>query len=270
MSRGPIIPVKCSTIELKDLADIEGFDEEADQGSVFGFELNDNGIYVRKEIEEKKQQFPKLEQLRNLSVGGDNDGILHKIKKRNNRWILTAEDEQISWLIKFEFYSPYTMITPSFDFRKCLNQGRQLVSLVSSGIKVKPYQQDSYVLYSSDNSILEFKPAIALGNTWTIIIDIIVSKHTAGSPREVRASEIVNGVLISWTTSQDKRINVCLQKNNGAIIVKSTDPVVTINTTSMSNTIETMNIKNVELVGFYYTTQVLSDDLLTQLTSNIN
>ena len=68
MSRGPAeeYPTRCTTIELKDLADTDEFDLNAEIGAIYGFEYTDEGFYKRREIDDKK--IPKLEQLRNVEA----------------------------------------------------------------------------------------------------------------------------------------------------------------------------------------------------------
>ena len=270
MSRGPSIPVKCSTIELKYLADTLDFDKEGKEGSIYGLELNEKGLYVRKEIEENKQQFPKLQQIRDLDTTSAENDKEYNLKRVNNKWIINSLPVKIPWLILFEFFSPHTLIGNDNTFRKCLNQGPQLISLVpaiSDTIKIKPFLQDKYTVYVSDvteRKKLEFKPPIALGQSWTIMIDLMLLKANASINKQI--TDILTGVRISWTETTDTRVKLFIQNNNGSIVSKSTSDQMSIDTARLTNMIEWMEVTNVNLIGFYFTASVLTEYQLAILS----
>ena len=90
MSRGPNQPVlrdpiRCITLELKDLADTEDFDSKGEIGQLYGFEYTDDGYYKRAEVTEKK--IPKLEQLRNVEVPVDGFHEYKIVKKQDSEHI---------------------------------------------------------------------------------------------------------------------------------------------------------------------------------------
>ena len=105
MSRGPVIlaPKTCSTIELKDLGDVQDFEKNAEIGEVYAFEYIDEGYYKRKALGDgKKPRNPKLEQLRNVEADGEDD-LTYKITYKEGKWFFKPD---IDWQIKFEFISP--------------------------------------------------------------------------------------------------------------------------------------------------------------------
>ena len=115
-SPGPEIktPKICQTIELKDLADIQDFEDDGAVGATYGFELTSNGYYKRREIE-LKASLPKLEQLKNVDAKSATTDADYFLKKEGREWKITEFIKDIPWLLKFVFISPYTLLKePSF------------------------------------------------------------------------------------------------------------------------------------------------------------
>jgi hypothetical protein len=143
------------------------------------------------------------------------------------------------------------------SFRKCLNEKPQIVSLVPEvpdSIKVKPFLQDRYSLEGEGN--LKFIPTVALGESWTVVIDFMCKK-TTGTNRHI--TDILNNIRISWENLvQDTRVRLLIEKNNANIITRSSLPSLRIQTPdTIITTLEIMNIRYINLIGFYYIPQML-------------
>jgi len=257
MSRGPVLPVHCSTVELKDLGDTIDFDKEGKEGMIYGLQLNNKGFYARKEIDDR---FPLLKQIRDLDLPDTvTDGAIYALKKNKGKWIIHSLESEVKilWLIHFEFYSPHTLMGEESSFRKCLNEKPQIVSLVPEvpdSIKVRPFLQDRYSLEGEGN--LKFIPTVALGESWTVVIDFMCKKVT-GTNRHI--TDILNSIRISWADLvQDTRVRLLIEKNGGNIITRSSLPSLRIQTPDTSiTTLEIMNIRYINLIGFYYIPQAL-------------
>ena len=111
---------------------------------------------------------------------------------------------------------------------------------------------------------LEFKPPIALGQSWTIMIDLMLLKANASINKQI--TDILTNVRISWTNTTDTRVKLFIQNNNGSIVSKSTSDQMSIDTARLTNMIEWMEVTNVNLIGFYFTASVLTEYQLAILS----
>jgi hypothetical protein len=269
MSRGPVLsPVHCSTIELKDLGDIIDFDKEGNEGTTYGLQLNGKGFYVRKEIEAK---FPKLKQISDLDVPSKlSDGSIYTLKREGGKWTIhpLVSEVKMPWLIQFEFYSPHTFMGEESTFRKCLNEKPQIVSLVPvipDTIKLKPYLQDRYSL--AGEGYLKFIPTVALGNSWSVVIEFVCEKNTLSN---LNSTEILNNMRISWSGfGEDKRVRLLIQKNNAKIETSCTLESININAPDTIETLEVIRVKYIYLTGFYYTPKLLTQEQLDRLDDDL-
>ena len=133
MASGPtaIYPASCPTLELKDLSDVVDFDLSSVEGEVFGFEYTGTGKYKRRVTDEKMN--PKLGQLRDVDVPETlTDGTKYTISRDKGKWSIIPMYEPIPWDIKFQMVSPFVLTDDGSIFRKVLNSGPLLVSLIPS------------------------------------------------------------------------------------------------------------------------------------------
>ena len=121
----------CPTVELKDLADVLGLEKDGERGAVYGFKMDEDGYYVRYEIDEEQGDKniirPKLKGIRDVEIEEGAEGEYVWVCK-NKVWNVKKRVE-VSWGIKFEFVSPYVFMAQKM-FRKALNSGPIIVSLV--------------------------------------------------------------------------------------------------------------------------------------------
>lgn len=269
MSRGPVLPIKCPTVQLSDLADVQDFDKPGTEDTLYGLELNSDGSYVRKEIEEKRQQFPKLQQVRDVDIDKNVDGASYEIIRRGNKWVLKYIPPVIPWRIKMEFLSPYTMVGGGNIFRKSLNQGPLIASLVpkiSQSISVRQFRSDQYLISRSPsldsqwNAHPEFKPEIALGDQWTMIFDIKIQVKN-----EAVSTILMPGIQLEWgVVTTATRGQLFMQKRNEGEVLSNSytgDLPVSVkiqNTPSLSF----INLNDLSLIAFYYTNEVLPEAVL--------
>jgi hypothetical protein len=129
-----------------------------------------------------------------------------------------------------------------------------LVPEVPDSIKVKPFLQDRYSLEGEGN--LKFIPTVALGESWTVVIDFMCKK-TTGTNRHI--TDILNSIRISWADLvQDTRVKLLIEKNGNNITTRCSLPSIRIQTPDTITTLEIMNIRYINLIGFYYVPQVLT------------
>lgn len=283
MSRGPdqpvmLAPIQCITVELKDLADTQDFDLNGEIGALYGFEYTDDGYYKRSEISDPKN--PKLEQLRNV-VADNIDNFEYKLVRTpsDNKWHLIPI---IDWIIKFEFLSPYVYFSRSErTFRKALNSGPLHVSLVPMGtsrreIEINAFKNRQYLLHRKDSvtknatTKIQFIPEMPLPDTFTMIFDISVRAQDPSPSGAVGVSDnLMRGITIAWQNLDVEalRITVAIQ-NNGREIksISSSDQVlINVNTQQLTE-LSYINLTHLDLIGFYYTDNVLSEDILQMVT----
>ena len=277
MSRGPsmLAPVRCLTLELKDLADTQDFDLNGEIGAFYGFEYTADGYYKRKEIEDKK--IPKLEQLRNIEASII-DNFEYKLVRKDNKWILTP---LIGWKIKFEFISPYTYFDNQRNFRKAFNAGPIHISLIPENnsrreIEIKIYKKIQYMLHRKDSvtkeavTRLQFMPQMPLTSEFTLIFDISIHRDDNPDDGVGISDKLAEGISISWVNLDVEalRIIVVIQKSGDEIkAISSTDKVILNVTPENLKELTYINITNLDLIGFYYTENVLSEDILSSLTT---
>ena len=98
-------PIKCASVQLSDLSDVTGFEAEGEVGDVYGFYLNEDGVYERAEIDTKKKPImPYFNQLRDVMVRDATPDIPYLLKKSNGKWIVIPH-LKIDRLIKYTFVS---------------------------------------------------------------------------------------------------------------------------------------------------------------------
>lgn len=272
-SRGPEIkaPANCPTIELKDLADVLNFENRGEVGGTYAFEFTETGYYKRKEIEtDVKPRFPKFEQIRDVDVGEYSSDIDYRLRHSDNKWKLIPVLD-IDWEVKFEFKSPYTFITKDNIFRKTMNAGPLIVSLIPDDqsklkIGIKPYMKNKYVAHRLDSvtgkieTILDFIPKIDIGNKFTMIFDMILRP----SNKSV-STKIMKGIQFSWRDigTEEIKVFVVFQKKEGnnEILAISDNKSLQINIDKENFTqLEQINLTHLDLVAFYFTDKVLTED----------
>jgi len=275
MSGGPLIPVTCSTIELKDLADTLDFEANGESGAVYALELTPEGYYKRVNLESiipPTRILPTLDQLINTS--STKDEVKYALIKKGNRWALTPVSSDYDWLIKFEFGSPHTFIGNDNVFKKAINSGPLLVSLVPdersrTQIQVKPYGKTSYLIHkiedSEDVGIL-FNPPVVISSSMTMIIDLIAR---GANKKDI---SFMPNVTVSWEsiTEERQRILIFIQKVEGESKhrVFST-PQVTVRVENTSNTITRMKLNDIDLVAFYFSDKVFTEQEMELFVSKL-
>ena len=255
MSRGPEIqkPIHCPTIELKDLADIKGFDEDGEQGTVYGLELNESGLYERKEIEDKKRPHPRLNQVKDVEIKNEKDGETHALVKEGDKWIITVKPKEIKWGIKMEFKSPYTFTSGNI-FRKSVNIQPALISLRPSKantIGIKPFDNFSYVIHSrypEENNSVEFNPKLSIGQQLTMVFDIQTHKI-------VKTMRLTDHITVIWDgqppgTVVEDRIRIVIKKDGDNITAQTTDQYFTVTVNELDE-LHKIYLKDIDLIGFY-------------------
>jgi len=268
MSRGPsenVTPVRCTTVELKDLADTDEFDLDAEVGSVYGFEYTDSGYYKRKEIDDKK--IPRLEQLKNVTAEfiGNHE---YKISRVQNKWHLTPI---IEWDVKFEFISPYIMFDSDNRFRKALNAGPVHSSLVPNAdsrglLEIKPFKKQ-YLLHSSRGQVssgVTFIPEIPLAKIFTLVLQISI--HESSLKNTARESLVVmGGIQINWNvlTEAEQNLTLVVRKDDdttqGVTNIDKVDVhIIPVRLTSLSY----LNLVHFDLIGLHYVKTALPDKLI--------
>ena len=265
------VPIHCPTIELKDLADVLNFEDRGEVGGTYAFELTEAGLYQRKEIEtDVKPRFPKFNQIRDVDVGDYKEEIDYRLRNVKNKWTLVPVVD-IDWEVKFEFKSPYTLISKDYTFRKALNSGPLIVSLVPDNeskrrIALKPYKKNRYVAHRKESvtgrveTILDFIPKIDIGNNFTMMFDMILR------PSEKSIStRIMEGIQFSWRDIGEKEIRafVILRKGEEQedllAVSNNNSLLLNINKESLTQ-LEQINLTHLDLISFYYTDKVLTDN----------
>eukprot|EP00745_Piridium_sociabile_P030721 TRINITY_DN50_c0_g2_i2.p2 TRINITY_DN50_c0_g2~~TRINITY_DN50_c0_g2_i2.p2 ORF type:complete len:284 (+),score=16.13 TRINITY_DN50_c0_g2_i2:608-1459(+) len=283
MSRGPrppvmLAPTRCTTLELKDLADTQEFDVNAEIGAVYGIEYTNDGYYKRVEVTEGKKH-PKLEQLRNVEADITDD-FEYKLVRKENKWHLFPV---IDWEIKLEFISPYTFFGSEQTFRKAFNFGPLHVSLIAAGqsrreIEIKPFKKRQYLLHRKDSVIkkavtkLQFLPKMPLADQFTMVFDISILKDVPVNGVVGVSDILMKGVQIAWQNLDVESLRaVVIIQNNGSELrtVSSSEKVnVTLNPSNLTELLD-IDITHLDLIGFYYTESVLSAEILNRITNSI-
>ena len=279
-SRGPEIkvPTHCPTIELKDLADVIDFEDRGEIGGTYAFEFTDAGFYKRKEIEtDVKPRFPKFNQIRDVEVGDFKSDIDYRLRHTKNKWTLIPIVEP-DWEVKFEFRSPYTLISKDYTFRKAINAGPLIVALIpdreSRGkIAIKPYMRNKYVVHRKESvtgkveTVLDFLPKIDIGDNFTMIFDMIIR------PSEKSVStRIMKGMQFSWRDigTEQIRVFVAIRKEEGVkeFLAASSNNSLQIDVDKENLTqLEQINLTHLDLIGFYFTDKVLTDNEMEIMVS---
>ena len=272
MSRGPVIPTRCTTIELKDLADVEDFELNGEVGAFYGFEYTEEGLYKRAEVVTEERKILRLEQLRNVEVQHI-ENYEYKLIRIDNKWHLIPH---IDWEIQFEFLSPYTYFDRLFQFRKAINNGPLHVSLVPAStsrkeIEIKPFKKNKYLLHRKDSitkasvTRLQFVPKFPISKNFTMIFDISI-RAKPGSVSDV----LLPGLNISWRNldTETLRILIAIQKETDDIkAIASSDKIhLSVNSDSLTE-LSYINLTNLDLIGFYFIEKVLSEEILQQITN---
>ena len=276
MTSGPtaIYPKSCPTLELKDLSDVIDFDLPSVEGEVFGFEYTTTGKYKRKTIEDKKH--PKLGQLRDVDVPESlTDGTKYTISRDKGKWLITPAYEPFSWDIKFQMISPYVLTEDGSIFRKVLNSGPLLVSLIPSltlangsrnNVKIVELEDQRYFLSAIDvtkNTQLMFTPTYKLGNEATLVYEIVI-KPVDNEPDE---HEMSSGIVLKWKKAELKekeRVFILVRKTSAdQIEVLSSARSVTVETKPKAkNFLHDIDLRKIDLISFYFSNQLLSDEIL--------
>lgn len=275
-SPGPEIrtPKICQTIELKDLADIQDFEDDGPVGAVFGFELTTNGYYKRREID-IKTAIPRLEQLKNVDAKSATTDADYFLKKEGREWKITEFIKDIPWLLKFEFISPYALVKEPNYLSKVLNAGPLIHSLVPENkvdVKTTRYKGTKYMLQktqAADNEVnLKLIPTITLGVGYTIVLDVIFKARIGNDV------DIINGLNLSWTEEQipkeRQRVLMYVIKNAKSpdITFKSNFPVLRRILVQDLN-LDLIYITYIDLLGLYYIDKGLSESELNQVASSL-
>ena len=271
MSRGPSDPpIKCSSIQLQDLADTQSFHLNAEVGSVYGFEYTESGFYKRVEIEDKK--IPKLEQLRNVEAEPLFNAD-YEINRLGGKWFFRPK---VKWDLKYEFVSPYTLFDLQNKFRKALNAGHVHCSIVpntdSTGkIEVTDFQ-NQYMLTSTTACGLSFVPHLPFSDNFTLIFEVLIKEGSLDNSADNRSIEVIGGVQINWlkVTKENQNVTVVLRKDqdgiNGMRFATSVDKVTIHIVPSKMNGLKFFDLTHLHLVGLYYRRTDLPDKLIEMLT----
>ena len=279
MSSGPTIvhPVTCSTIELKDLADTIDFESNAEVGAVYALEFTDTGHYKRKEIDdEHKPRFPKLGQIRDVDLPDPVvDDIDYRLKHQNKKWVLSPVMDEIDWEMKFEFLSPYTLMGKENTFRKSLNAGPLIVSLVPAGnsrgeVAVKPFQKNNYLIHRKQSvnkkadTIIDFVPKLPVGQNATMLFHIVVRKM-----EDSTNTVLMRGINLSWRALdvEEVKVLIAIQKDSDTIRKQTSNQnvIVSVNSSNLTE-IRSINLTYLDLIAFYYTDKLLSDEQIQSFT----
>lgn len=287
MSIGPQIPVTCPTIELKDLADTIDFDANAIVGSIYGFEFTQNGYYKRALVPAVPEvpsvppsvpsEKPSIDQLKDFNAGKVDPDFKYAITKRENIWSLTPVDTELDWLIKFKCESPYTFIGPDNKFKKIINAGPMLVSLVPDEnnretIEVKAYKKSNYVLHKREtagkNVRVILQPPLQLGSTAMIVLDIIAHRPTQ------RNFNVIPQVSLSWVDLDEdpRRVTVFMKKreNENQFSVFTSSPKITfVPVPNPIDRIAQISLDNVDLLAFYFSDQIFSDSQIEYFANKL-
>lgn len=279
MSSGPLLPVVCTTVELKDLADTLDFDTAGVEGTIYGFEITEDGYYKRVDITEARDGSERfnMEQLQNLSTSGSKEGLQYAIlKKGPNKWSLTPLQPKIDWLIKYEFHSPYTFMGKDNIFKKTLNAGPLLVSLVPhfpnrGNVLLKAYKKHNYLIHKRDGVSdvkVAFEPRLEIGQSATIILDII-----AHQPTQERVP-LIPQVSLSWTDLDEdpRRIVIFMRKSssdNKYTIMTSPQITATSLPVGASSILSHIKLDHFDLLAFYFSDQSFSDKQMEHLVSEL-
>ena len=257
MSRGPeeVVPARCTTIELKDLADTDNFDLLAEVGTIYGFEYTDTGFYKRIEIEDKKVL--KLEQLRNVEAAIVENSN-YKIQRIGSKWHLTPI---VEWDLKYEFISPYTMIDKQKKFRKALNAGPFHCSIIpdhdSRAIIDVHRHKKSFRLHSSRGQVVSgiiFVPDIDFGDNYTLIITLFVPDDNLDRSGKNNIV-LIPGIQINWRnlSKAEQEITVVVKKEDDNIKhTPNNEKVSTALSAKKLTGLSAMELTHFDLVSLYY------------------
>ena len=267
-SRGAVVPANCVTIELKDLADVIDFEDRGEAGEVYGFELTENGLYKRKEIDGRTKN-PKFGFLRDVDVEGYKENINYFLRHVDKNWTLVPSLD-IDWEVKFEFISPYTLVAKDFTFRKAINAGSLILSLISDPesrgkIAVKPFKKNRYIVHRKQNdgeqeTILDFTPRINVSDSFTMIFDVIIRPNEASV-----STRIMNGITFAWREIGDESIRVLIaikkgkEDENVSAFATNEKLQILINKESLTH-LEQINLTHLDLISFHYTDRVITQD----------
>jgi len=276
MTSGPsaVYPASCPTLELKDLSDVVDFDLPSEEGGVFGFEYTGTGKYKRKAIDEKKH--PKLGQLRDVDVPDTlTEDAKYELSRKNNKWTITPMHEPFPWDVKFQMVSPYVLTEDGKLFRKVLNSGPLLVSLIPSltlangsrnNVRIVDLEDQRYFLSAVDvtkNTQLMFTPTYKLGNEATLVYEIVI-KPVDSEPDE---HEMSSGIVLKWKKAELKekeRVFILVRKTSAdQIEVLSSAKSVTVETKpNAKNFLHDIDLRKINLISFYFSNKVLSREIL--------
>ena len=278
MATGPKIPITCTTIELKDLSDLNDFEKEGEVDAIYAFQLTQDGYYKRKEIDDdKKPRIPKFENLRNVNVDGYQDDIQYHLVHKDKKWILQEATKDIDWLIKFEFKSPVTLVGKQNTLKKALNSGPLLTSLIPDGdVAVKPFKRNQYLIHrlntATSAAVLNFQPEIKVGNEATLVLDLVVKPLNDRITKSAVINTLIDGISISWTPTEVEEVRtvIVVDKNGSAVRTMSTDDKfnVSINSSRFTS-LKNINLSDVELIGLYYIDRLLPDEVLQGFTEKL-
>ena len=279
---GPVMPPKCTTIELKDLADCLDFDNTGEVGTIYGLELTQDGLYKRKEVDsEEKPVNPKFNQLRDVNAGSFINGINYFLRHVGNKWTIVPHLD-IKWEINFQFISPFTLKAKDDTFRKAINSGPLHVALVTKSdsrneIAVKPYKNNMYILHRKSSvaarkySALSFVPRVPVGDKLTMMFDVILSSSDPSTGEK----PVMTGISFSWgdlTGEDSTRVIIAIQKNaDGTIQKSSTNPKVTVNVDPTAfKELDNIILGHMDIVQFMYTDKILTEEEMEILTNEID
>ena len=273
MATGPKIPITCTTIELKDLSDLNDFEKEGEVDAIYAFQLTQDGYYKRKEIDvddDKKPRFPKFDNLRNVDVDGFQDDTQYHLVHKYKKWILQEPTKDIDWLIKFEFKSPVTLVGKQNTLKKALNSGPLLTSLIPDGnVAVKPFKRNQYLIHrlntATGSTVLNFQPEIEVGNEATLILDLVVKPLNDKITKTALINTLTDGIPIGWTPKEVEEVRTVIGvgKDGSTVRKMSTDDKsnVTIDSSKFTS-LKSINLTHVELIGLYYIDRLLPDEVL--------
>jgi hypothetical protein len=259
-STGPVIPKRCQTLELKDLADIDDWEDQGETGEIYGFQLTADGRYVRKPIQNEDEPALSFNELRDVNTNSSKNGLQYFLKKQGNKWKLEPHSD-IKWDIVYTFRSGYTFKKDPNIFRKSFNEGFTLISLVPSdnskgNILLKAFKERHVLSKNIDSeAIVNAIPTIHLPKEFTLILELIASK-----PLKAVNTEIISGLTLSFkpadVTEDPIKFIISVQKNSAGIKTHASNDKMKLDASNFTK-IDKINLSDISLIGFYLSNEAL-------------
>lgn len=274
-STGPVIPKRCQTLELKDLADLDDFEDQGETGEIYGFQLTADGRYVRKPIQNEDETALSFNELRDVNANNTKNGIKYMLKKQGNKWKLEPNSD-IKWDIVFSFKSGFTFVKDPNIFRKAFNEAFTFVSIVPTNeskgnLLLKTYKEKHVLTRNNDGTraVLNVIPEINLPQEFTLILELIAPKPTTND-----VTEIIPGLTFSVRPADVNEdpfhFIITVQKNNNNIRTFSSHNKMQL-TANNFRKISKIDINDIGLISFHLINENLTRpelDLFAEILDN--